>query len=120
MKPLETLSDLAALAKAGFSAADIKELMAAEKETPKEDPEILPKEEKLPEDQTAQVEPVNPSTEIEPNYKAVFEKQQAELEQLKADLAKAQAANTTKDVSKDVPDLSGQDLVNKIFSEVIY
>ena len=121
---LQPLSDLAALARAGFTAADIRECMAQdvkEPEAAKEVPETVPKEDTQPEVQTATEQPEPQGKEQpEPDYKLMFESQQAQLDRLKDDLIKAQTATINRNVQPESEQKSGQDLVNDIFRQVIY
>ncbi|MBO7713724.1 MAG: hypothetical protein J6S85_26555 [Methanobrevibacter sp.] len=116
---MQTLSDLAALARAGLKGDELKEIIALTKEdsTPAQGaPEIAQKDETQPEAQTDK-DTETPKEEL--NYKKMFEDTTKELEALKADLAKAQQANVSKDVSNNNTAPKGQDAVNAIFRNII-
>lgn len=105
MKPLDTISDLAALARAGFKMDDIKELMAQQAEEPAE---TMPKESITPEPEKASEEtPTN-----EPDYKQMYEDLQMELKTTKKELETIQDRNASINVAGSVP--SDQDLLNKL------
>lgn len=115
-KPLEVISDLAALARQGFTATDIKEIMASNVEAPKPSegvPETEPKESPQPE---AQKE-AEPKPE-EPDYKKMFEESEAAKKKLEADLLKAQTLNTSKPLT-DVPTPTDQEKVNNLLKDLL-
>lgn len=115
-KPLEVISDLAALARQGFTATDIKEIMASNAEAPKpseEVPETVPKESTQPE---AQKE-AEPKPE-EPDYKKMFEESEAAKKKLEADLQKAQTLNTSKPLT-DIPNQTDQEKVNNLLKDLL-
>ena len=118
MKPLETISDLAALARAGFKADDIKAIMANQVESPKtseEAPETVAKETTQPEEQKAVME----DKPEEPNYKKLYEEMQTKLQDTETSLKKAQSLNTSKSLS--VPNNpTDQEKVNEAFLNLLY
>ena len=116
---MQTLSDLATLAKAGLKAEEIKEIIALTKDDgtkPEAAPEITPKEVVQPEAQK-ETEAKKPEEAI--NYKSMYEDASKQIESLKADLAKAQQNNVSKDLSGGTKAPTGQDAINAIFSKVI-
>lgn len=98
------LKDLVALAKAGYSPAQVKEILSMETESKaeaEEAPAAVPKEETQPEAQNAETDAsTQPLTE---DIVAALEKQvqelKKELESNKEALTKAQQSNTTADIS---------------------
>ncbi len=108
MKPLETIADLAALARQGFTAQDIKEIMASGKsEEPAEDAAKA----------TAQPEPEKeqekePVKITEPDYKKMFEDLQAEFQTTKKELEKLQDNNSNKNAAGQT--MTDQDILNKL------
>ena len=93
--------DIVALAKAGFTPAAVKELMAMDKQTPAEDPpEISPKEEEQPEEVKAPEEPE--MKEATPELKDTTEELQKQIDDLKKQLKEAQKNNTKKNLSNEV------------------
>ena len=93
--------DIVALAKAGFTPAAVKELMAMDKQTPAEDPpEISPKEEEQPEEEKAPEEPEKEEAKPEPEDKT--KELQKQIDDLKKQLKEAQKNNTKKNLSNEV------------------
>lgn len=116
---MQTLSDLATLAKAGLKADELKEIIALTKEdsTPaKEAPEITPKEEKQPEEQTDQNAD---NSEEELKYKQLYEDAHKEIESLKQDIASIQKANVSRDVSDTTKAPEGQEAINAMFRNIL-
>ena len=95
--------DIVALAKAGFTPAAVKELMAMDKQqNPAEEPaEILPKEEVHPEEAKAPEEPEK--EDAKPELKDKTEELQKQIDDLKRQLKEAQKNNTKKNLSNEVP-----------------
>ena len=93
--------DIVALAKAGFTPAAVKELMAMDKQqTPAEEhPEILPEEEEQPEDENAPEEPEK--EKAKPELKDNTEELQKQIDDLKKQLKEAQKNNTKKNLSNE-------------------
>ena len=116
---MQTLSDLAALAKAGFKAEELKEIIAQTKDDnipPKEAPETAPKEETQPEVQTDQnIE----QTQDELKYKQLYEDAHKEIESLKKDIASIQQANVSRDVSNITKAPTGQEAINAMFRNIL-
>lgn len=116
MAALQTLSDLAALARAGFKASDIKEIMAAEQPKEEKPEEILPKEEVQPSPENSL--PKEEKAEEVPDYKKMFEDEQARALKLEKDLAKAQKENISKPVKEEAKP-SDQEAINNIFLSLL-
>ena len=118
MKPLETISDLAALARAGFKAEDIKEIMASQGEITKpsdEVPETVAKETTQPEAQK-EAEVKKPSDE--PDYKKLYEEAQQKLQTTEESLKKAQTLNTSKTLPN--PNIkTDQEKVNDLLRDLL-
>lgn len=116
MAGLQTLSDLAALARAGFKASDIKEIMASEQPKEEKPAEILPKEEEQPAPENSL--PKEEKASDEPDYKKMFEDEQKRAEKLASDLEKAQKANIKQPV-KEESKLSNQEQINKMYLNLL-
>ena len=106
------LSDIAELAKAGYSVSDVKELLAMNKEPkeqPKETEEAKEKEvdtkEKVPETETKETHKEEP----EVDYKAEYEKL----------LKEKNAADLHKDLSGIEKALSNEEQIEKMFKEIL-
>ena len=97
------LSDIAALAKAGYKPNDIKELLQLSKQTEPEAEKPAP----IPEKDPAQPDPANASTEPKPQEaeKAPEEPKQdaneAKIAELQAQIKKLQEQNASRDNSGD-------------------
>lgn len=116
---MQTLSDLAALAKAGFKAEELKEIIAQTKEdsaAANVAPEIVPKEVPQPEAQTV-TDSDTPKDTLD--YRKMYEDTAKELDAIKSDLIEAQKLNSSKDVSDTIKAPTGQDAINAIFQKVI-
>lgn len=119
-KPLETISDLAALARSGFKAEQIMELIKNKEDSTDETPGVDDKEQ----DETSpkKDEPPKPdgteTDEDSVDYKSEFEKLSKELESVKADLKKAQEFNKRKDVSGNAAP-TGEEALNNLFREIL-
>ena len=110
------LSDIAALARAGYSPSEIRELMELEKGSKDQKPEeakakegaaeIIPKEETQPEQQN---EEPKPASEEEPKLKELQDK----ITKLEADLAAAQQANVNKPLNP-AEEKTAQDYLNEL------
>lgn len=87
--------DVIALAKAGYSVADVKELLAMEQE-PKEEPEKEPQEEPEPEEEPAKEPEEEPEEEPAPDYKKLYEEAKAESDRLKKGNIRKQSADDIK------------------------
>ena len=108
MKPLETIADLAALARQGFTAQDIKEIMASGKS--EEPAENAAKEIVQPEPEKEQEK--EPVKITEPDYKKMFEDLQAEFQTTKKELEKLQDNNSNKNAAGQT--VTDQDILNKL------
>ena len=125
MAGLQTISDLAALARAGFKMTDIKEIMASEQPKEEKPAEILPKEEvqpapenSLPKEEKDANEPDYKKDANEPDYKKMFEEEQEKSKKLASDLEKAQKANITQPVKEEAK-LSNQEQINKMYLNLL-
>lgn len=113
--------DIMDFVKAGWSPADVKEVLAMAEAEPAAEEQTAPVEntQQQPEivnaaETTAQTE------EAAPDYKAMYEDQQRQIDVLKADLSKAQSLNITQNVAPATPKITGQDAVNEIFKEAVF
>ena len=113
-------ADLVALAKAGYSPAEVKEILkvagGTETDKPEEAAEILPKEEAQHEQpkQESVEEPKAPednSNAAMNELRLSVQKLTTELEQAKKDLAAAQKLNTSKPAGQKVPEKTVDDIV---------
>ena len=113
--PITLIGDLAALAKAGFTANDIKDMMAKE-EAPQQEvekpAEISPKAEQQPDQEKTEKEETP-----EPDYKKMYEDLKAKQEQTEKDLKAAQSFNSSKPVQTEVK--SAQDKLNEMYLNLI-
>lgn len=110
------LSDVAALARAGYTPSQIKELMEFEKGSKDQKPEeakakeeaaeIVPKEEVQPEQQNDEQKP---GPEEDPKIKELQDK----IAKLEADLAAAQKANVNKPLNP-TEEKSAQEYLNEL------
>ena len=113
-----TIGDIAALAKQGWTYAQIKECIELSKEEPKEEktipqdpPSNVDPEAAAETAPSAAAEPEPPKTEEDPiDYKALYES-------AKIDLDKAQKANMTRDISSEEDNMSDEDLLKDLFKE---
>lgn len=110
MKPLETIADLAALARQGFTAQDIKEIMASGKS--EELAEDAAKATAQPEPEKEQEKEKEPVKTTEPDYKKMFEDLQAEFQTTKKELEKLQDNNSNKNAAGQT--MTDQDILNKL------
>jgi len=113
------LADIIALARAGYTPAQVKELMQlnAEQESAKPEaaPEIPPKEERQPDEQNGGAEE-HPNEADNKEATAELQKQlddlRKNLEKAKNDLAAAQKKNTSQDMTgQKEPDTTLEDIV---------
>lgn len=116
MAGLQTISDLAALARAGFKMTDIKEIMATEQPKEEKPAETIPKEEVQPD--PANSLPKEEKDAKEPDYKKMFEEEQEKSKKLASDLEKAQKANITQPVKEEAK-LSNQEQINKMYLNLL-
>lgn len=107
------LNDIAELARAGYSVSDVKELLAMNKEQPKEQPketeeakeEEVDTTKEVPETETKEVHKEEP----EVDYKAEYEKL----------LKEKNAADLHKDLSGIDKALSNEEQIEKMFKEIL-
>lgn len=119
-------SDIIALAKAGYSPADVKELMSLNTDTSCDDSALSDqkvntpdqsgsggaedkKEDPAPEPKKEEPEKKDPEPEITTEEAAIYK---MEIDRLKRSLAEAQKNNVTKDLSDK---LSDEDKLNNLF-----
>ena len=110
------ISDIAALARAGYAPSQIRELMELEKGSKDQKPEeakakeeaaeINPKEDAQPEQQNDEQKP-------EPEEDPKLKELQAKITKLEADLAAAQKANVNKALDP-AEEKSAQDYLNEL------
>ena len=109
--------DVLAFAKAGYTPKDVREIMAmaeSAEEAPTPAVEEAAKNE-------VQKDPEVPKQDDSPtpDYKAMFEAQQKQLDELKSKLDAAQKANIASDVSNSQTKVSASETINNIFRDVI-
>lgn len=108
------LGDIIALAKAGYKPGDIKELIELSKETQltgaEKPAEIEPKEVTQPDPEKADEKPATADTGSTDKIKEL----EAQLAQLRQDLAKAQSKNITRDNSGAAGAPDPQAVLNEI------
>ena len=113
--------DIMDFVKAGWSPADVKEVLAMAEAEPAAEEQTA-----TVEDTQQQPEAVNAAEtpaqteEATPDYKAMYEDQQRQIDALKSDLSKAQSLNITANAAPNTPKITGQDAVNQIFKEAIF
>lgn len=114
---MEKLSifDVLAFAKAGYKPGDVKEIMGMASAT-EEAAATTPKESVNPEPQK---EPEAQVTQTDPDYKAMFEEQKKQIEELSAKLEAAQKTNIASDVSNNQTKVSTSETINNIFKSVL-
>lgn len=98
-----TLADILTLAKQGFKASDIKELIALadSKEEPKKDPEPEPDKKDTEPETKKDPEPEPDKKDPEPDYKKLYEESQKTVKKLQADNRKKDAG-TDKKTPEDI------------------
>ena len=108
------LNDIIALAKAGYKASDIKELISLESESRtsgvEEPAETEPKEAPQPEPEKTEEKPAAAETSETDKIKEL----EAQLAQVRKDLEKAQTKNTTRDNSSAAGSPDPQTVLNEI------
>lgn len=130
------IMDLLTFAKAGYTPSDVKEIMAMQQNQPDDSGEGSgeKKAEEAGENNAKGAESANlqnagnsndnskdnQNDEGQPDYKQMFEEQKRQIEELQEKLQKAQSLNTKQNVAPSAPQLTGQELVNNIFKEVIF
>ena len=117
MSKLQIISDMAALARAGFKMDDIKAIMA-EPDTSAEKPAETTQEDVMQPEQEKEPEKEKPAeVKTEPDYKKMYEELSAKQDKLENDLKAAQAFNTSKSVETKTE--SAEDKINNIFRDII-
>lgn len=107
------LNDIAELARAGYSVSDVKELLAMNKEQPKEQPKETEETKEKEVDTTKEV----PETETKEAHKEEPEVDyKAEYEKL---LKEKNAADLRKDLSGIDKALSNEEQIKKMFKEIL-
>ena len=117
---MEKLSilDVVALAKAGYKPAEVKEIMAMAN-VPEVVPAPAPKESANSDEPKDPVKEEIPVASDTPDYKAMFEASQKQIEELSSKLDAAQKANIATDVSSSQSKPSTSETINNIFKDVI-
>ena len=116
-----TPMDILAFAKAKWTPADVKEVIALSAAEPAADEQTAPVEDTQQQPVTENAAEVPAQTEAEvPDYKAMYEDQQRQIDALKSDLSKAQSLNITANAAPNTPKITGQEAVNQIFREVTF
>ena len=116
-----TPMDILAFAKAKWTPADGKEVIALSAAEPAADEQAAPVEDTQQQPATENAPEMPGQTEAEvPDYKAMYEDQQRQIDALKADLSKAQSLNITQNAAPNTPKITGQEAVNQIFREVTF
>ena len=114
-------SDVMDFVKAGWTPADVKEVLAMAETEPAADEQTAPVEDTQQQPVTVNAAETPAQTEeATPDYKAMYEDQQRQIDALKADLSKAQSLNITANAAPNTPQITGQEAVNKIFREVTF
>ncbi len=116
MSKLQIISDMAALARAGFKMEDIKAIMAEPEASSEKPAETLPKESKLPEQEKEQ-EAKPAEAKEEPDYKRMYEELNEKQTKLEKDLKAAQEFNTSKSVQTE--EKSAEDKIDDIYRNII-
>ena len=113
--------DILAFAKAGWKPADVKEVIALSEAEPAADEQAAPVEDTQQQPATENAPEMPAQTEdAVPDYKAMYEDQQKQIDALKSDLSKAQSLNITANAAPNTPKITGQEAVNQIFREVTF
>ena len=108
--------DVLAFAKAGYTPKDVREIMAMA-ESAEEAP--TPAVEEVAKNEVQKDPEVKQDDSPTPDYKAMFEAQQKQLDELKSKLDAAQKANIASDVSQTQTKVSASETINNIFRDVI-
>lgn len=96
------LTDIAVLAKAGYSPADVKEILTMQKAEPEkkpDEPAAIPAKEQRQPEQEKDKEPEKPDASKEKPEEPEKDAKQEEIDQLKEQIKKLEEANASKDVS---------------------
>lgn len=109
------ITDIIALAKAGYKAAEIKELLSMDKEPDgSEGPaEIAAREPAQPEPENESI-PRQADEPAQDESASKIKELEDQLAQLRADLAAAQKRNTSADLSPNAPLQDSQEVLNEI------
>ena len=109
---MSIISDLAALARAGFTPAQVKEILKIQVTETESKPEevavTIPKEELQPEPQKNEPEVTEPENKNKDQENETLSELRKELERVRNDLAKAQMENVRKDNSGNEPNKQEQ------------
>lgn len=114
---MEKLSilDVLAFAKAGYKPGDVKEIMAMANATE----EAAAPASKENANSEPQKELEIPTAEPSLDYKAMFEEQKKQIEELSSKLEAAQKTNIASDVSNNQTKVSTSETINDIFRSVL-
>lgn len=114
-------SDVMDFVKAGWTPADVKEVLAMAETEPAAEEQAVTVENTQQQPATENAAETPAQTEsTTPDYKAMYEEGQKQIDALKSDLSKAQSLNIAANVAPDKPKITGQEAVNKIFREVTF
>lgn len=116
MKPLQLISDMATLAKAGYKMEDINKILNEDTTEGSSAVVDTKPEETVPKEDT-QPEVSDKPDEESVDYKSLYESLKQELDTVKADLKTAQDFNKSKPVYTE--SVTGQDAVNNLFRDLI-
>lgn len=123
MNGLQTVSDLAALARAGFKVDDIKEIIAQGKEEakPAERPaENIAEDATQPDPEKAmQNAEAEPKPSDESKYKQKYDDAIAKINELEETLKKAQALNTSQTITGSTNKVNDADVINNAFRNLL-
>ena len=111
------IMDVLALAKAGYSRKEIKEITAMA-DSAEEVAESAPEVSATPEQQKAPEQKPKEEADV-PDYKTMFEEMQKKNEELNAKLEAAQKANIASNVSGNQTKVSTSETINNIFRDVL-
>lgn len=98
--------DILALARNGYTPADIKELLALKVDEPEAKPHSEEHSDDVPPADEKPEGEKEPKTEAEeePDYKALYEESQKNLKEAQKNLEEAQKANIKQSINKETPD----------------
>lgn len=111
------IMDIVALAKAGFSVSDVKELMSMETE-----PEADHKPEEPEEQPGAEPEKPKPENEAEESARPEhdnIEEMRKQIQELQAKLEASQSSNNHKDLSGGIPAKSNEDILADAYRNLL-
>lgn len=112
-----SIFDIVALAKAGFTASDVKDLMSQEAE-----PEAIQKPEEPEEQPEEAPEKPKPENEAEKSQSAEhdnIEEMRKQIQELQAKLEASQASNNHKDLSGGIPAKSNEDILADAYRNLL-